>query len=89
MIDYTFHEDMGRKVEDWGKEIVKGGYQGSGHSGLWAKGEAGDEFPVRPKYEMSMNGWSRFSRHDQMCRISQSVVHCRKYIDSRDSRWHI
>lgn len=26
MDDYTFLEDMGRKVEDWGKEIVKGGY---------------------------------------------------------------
>lgn len=26
MDDYTFLEDMGRKVESWGKEIVQGGY---------------------------------------------------------------
>ena len=39
MDDYTFLEDMGRKVEDWGKEIVKGGYMaGAGAAAAAGRG---------------------------------------------------
>ncbi|OSC96825.1 hypothetical protein PYCCODRAFT_1420538 [Trametes coccinea BRFM310] len=33
MSDYTFLEDMGRKVGDWGREIVQGGYLASRGTG--------------------------------------------------------
>lgn len=33
MNDYVFLEEVGRKVGDWGKEIVVGGYQASGGQG--------------------------------------------------------
>ena len=33
MSDYTFLEDVGRRVGDWGREIVQGGYAASWGSG--------------------------------------------------------
>ncbi|OCH92889.1 hypothetical protein OBBRIDRAFT_772500 [Obba rivulosa] len=34
MDDYVFLEDMGRKVSDWGREIVRGGYMGGAAGGM-------------------------------------------------------
>lgn len=39
MDDYVFLEDMGRKVGDWGKEIVRGGYT-SGAGNTRGRGDA-------------------------------------------------
>ncbi|KAF8204893.1 hypothetical protein BJ912DRAFT_1018152 [Pholiota molesta] len=40
MDDYVFLEDMGRKVGDWGAEIVKGGFMAGGANGLQNRGGA-------------------------------------------------
>ncbi|KAI0347188.1 hypothetical protein BDW22DRAFT_1387206 [Trametopsis cervina] len=37
MDDYTFLEDVGRKIGDWGKEIVVGGYQAGSSSATGGK----------------------------------------------------
>lgn len=41
MNDYVFLEDVGRRVGDWGKEIVKGGYVLHGYSGT-GRGRSGE-----------------------------------------------
>ncbi|KAH9853590.1 hypothetical protein C2E23DRAFT_699373, partial [Lenzites betulinus] len=42
MNDYTFLEEMGRKVGDWGREIVQGGYMaGAGDRGARGGGRGG------------------------------------------------
>ena len=46
MNDYVFLEDMGRKVGNWGEEIVRGGYghavraTGKGRRGVLGKGKS-------------------------------------------------
>ncbi|PPR03855.1 hypothetical protein CVT26_000853 [Gymnopilus dilepis] len=59
MDDYTFLEEMGRKVGDWGKEIVRGGYmarsdnvntRGRGQSR--GRGRARGSGPVRTKRDI-------------------------------------
>ncbi|TFY72112.1 hypothetical protein EVG20_g913 [Dentipellis fragilis] len=41
MDDYVFLEEMGRKVTDWGKEIVKGGFGAGSERGAGAMGGRG------------------------------------------------
>jgi len=42
MSDYVFLEDVGRRVGDWGKEIVRGGYGLTGLRGHRGRGRGGD-----------------------------------------------
>ncbi|KDR83417.1 hypothetical protein GALMADRAFT_235534 [Galerina marginata CBS 339.88] len=62
MDDYTFLEEMGRKVGDWGKEIVRGGYsagsatsRGRGNArgrGRGARGRGGGVGPVKTRRDI-------------------------------------
>jgi hypothetical protein len=38
MNDYVFLEDMGRKVNEWGRDIARGGLQVRGRAGYHARG---------------------------------------------------
>jgi hypothetical protein len=42
MDDYVFLEDVGRRVGDWGKEIVRGGFGMRGANGIEARGRGGN-----------------------------------------------
>ena len=42
MNDYVFLEDAGRRIGDWGKEIVRGGYGLRGSDDARGRGRGGD-----------------------------------------------
>lgn len=61
MDDYTFLEEMGRKIGDWGREIVRGGYMAGtansrGRGDVRGRGRAvrgrGGHGPVRTKRDI-------------------------------------
>lgn len=43
MDDYVYLEEIGRKVGDWGREIVHGGYGAGGAEGGRGRGRGGME----------------------------------------------